>query len=165
MVWECWTAGDLVDAELAEKMKAAGCVHVGFGAESGDDEVLVKAQRGFTTAQHYAGIQALITAGLKVSTFFMIGLPGESETSIQRTVEFAKQCGANEVSLSVHRPYPGTAIWNHPEAFGIRITHGPNFEGYIETESLSRAAMLECAQQAGNELKSDFLRFDRYVWE
>jgi len=171
VVWECWTAGDLIDAELAEKMKAAGCIHVGFGAESGDDEVLVKAQRGFTTAQHYAGTRALNAVGLKVSAFFMIGLPGESETSIQRTVEFAEQCGASEVYLSVHRPYPGTAIWNHPEAFGVQITQGPNFEGYIETESLSRMAILECAQHAGDKLKqydrikSDFLRCDRYVWE
>jgi radical SAM superfamily enzyme YgiQ (UPF0313 family) len=171
VMWVCWTAGDLVDAELAERMKAAGCVRVGFGAESGDDTVLVKARRGFTTAQHQAGIHALRAASLKVEAFFMVGLPGESEESVRRTVEFAKRCGADEVCLSVHRPYPGTAIWRNPGAFGVRITRGPNFEAYIETENLSRAAMLECAQQASEELKrcglmkGDFLRCDRYVWE
>ena len=171
VVWECWTAGDLIDAELAEKMREAGCVRVGFGAESGDDEVLIKAQRGFTAAQHQAGIHAIRNAGLKVVAFFMIGLPGESEESIRRTIEFAERCGADEVCLSLHRPYPGTAVWNHPQEFGVRITQGPNFEAYIETESLSRKVMLECAQQAGDELKrrglmkDDFLRCDRYVWE
>jgi anaerobic magnesium-protoporphyrin IX monomethyl ester cyclase len=170
VVWECWTAGDLVDTELAKKMKAAGCVRVGFGAESGDDEVLARARRDFSAAQHQAGLQALQSAGLKVQAFFMIGLPGESEESVRRTVEFAKSCGADEICLGVHRPYPGTAIWQDPEAFGVRIVRGPNFEAYIETESLSRAAMLECAQWAGDELKrcgikSDFLRCDRYTWE
>ncbi|MBM3188195.1 MAG: B12-binding domain-containing radical SAM protein, partial [Chloroflexi bacterium] len=48
VVWDCWTAGDLVDTGLAAKIKAAGCVRIGFGAESGDEEVLSKAQRGFT---------------------------------------------------------------------------------------------------------------------
>jgi len=71
MVWECWTAGDLVDAELAEKMKMAGCVRVGFGAESGDDQVLLKTQRGFSSTRHQAGIDALRAAGLKVEVFFM----------------------------------------------------------------------------------------------
>ncbi|MFQ6043488.1 MAG: B12-binding domain-containing radical SAM protein [Candidatus Poribacteria bacterium] len=171
VVWECWTAGDLVDSELAEKMKAAHCVRVGFGAESGDDEVLVKAQRGFTVAQHQAGIRALRVAGLKVVPFFMVGLPGESEKSVRRTVEFAMRCGADEICLSLYRPYPGTAVWNHPEAFDIRIIRGPNFEAYIETGDLSRAAMLECAQWASDKLKqrasmkSDFLRCDRYEWE
>jgi len=171
VTWDSWTAGDLIDVELAEKMKAAGCVRVGFGAEGGDDEVLIKAQRGFTTAQHQAGIHALKAAGLKVEAFFMIGLPGESKESIRRTVEFAKRCGADEICLSLHRPYPGTAIWRNPEAFGVRVIQGPNFEAYIETEGLSRAAMLECAQQAAEELKrcglmkGDFLRCDRYAWE
>ena len=171
VMWVCWTAGDLVDGELAERMRAAGCVRVGFGADSGDDAVLVKARRGFTTAQHQAGIHALRATGLKVEAFFMVGLPGESEESIRRTVEFAKGCGADEICLSVHRPYPGTAVWRNPDAFGVRITQGPSFEAYIETENLSRVAMLECAQQASEELKrcglmkGGFLRCDRYAWE
>ena len=171
VVWECWTAGDLIDIELAEKMREAGCIRVGFGAESGDDEVLIKTQRGFTSAQHQAGIHAIISVGLKVEVFFMIGLPGESEESIRRTTEFAEHCGSDKVCLSLHRPYPGTAVWNHPKAFGMRLTQGSNFEAYIETESLSRKAMLECAQQAGDELKryglmkDGFLRYDQYAWE
>jgi radical SAM superfamily enzyme YgiQ (UPF0313 family) len=171
VVWGCWTAGDLVDGELAEKMKAAGCVWVGFGAESGDDAVLTKSHRGFTSCQNQAGLQALQAVGLKVEAFFMIGLPGESAASIRRTVEFAKQCGAEDVCLSLHRPYPGTAIWQNPETFGVRIIRGPNFEAYIETEDLPRLAMLEWAQWAGEELrgcglmKDGFLRFDRYGWE
>ena len=143
--WECWTGGSLVDEELAEKMKASGCVRIGFGAESGDDEVLSKARPGFTAAQHLEGIRHLRTAGIEVVPFFIFGLPGESETSVRRTVEFAKQCGVDEVCLNILRPYPGTAVWRDPEAFGARITHGPNFEAYIETEHLSRAAMFECA--------------------
>jgi len=170
VVWDCWTAGDVIGEELAKKMRASGCIYVGFGAESGDDEVLARAHRGFTSAQHQAGIHALSTAGLKPRVYFMIGLPGESEESVRQTVEFAKRCGADEVVLSVYRPYPGTAIWQKPEAFGTRITRGPNFEAYIETSHLSRTALLECTQWAVDELKKyglkvDILRYDRYEWE
>lgn len=170
VVWDCWTAGDFIGEELANKMRASGCIHVGFGAESGDDEVLAKAHRGFTVAQNEAGIHALSTAGLKPRVFFMIGLPGESEESVRQTVEFAKRSGADEVGLSLYRPYPGTAIWQNPEAFGTRITRGPNFEAYIETSHLSRTALLECTQWAVDELKHsglqvDILRYDRYEWE
>jgi len=170
VVWDCWTAGDLVDAELAATMKAAGCMRVGFGAESGDDEVLLRSRRGFTMAQHKTGIRTLKAGGLKVQAFFMIGLPGESQESVRRTVERAKLCGADAICLSLSRPFPGTALWRTPRAFGVRITRGPDFEAYLETEALSRAALLECVQWATAELKrsgleSDVLRCDRYGWE
>lgn len=169
--WECWTAGDLVDAGLAKKMKAAGCIGVGFGAESGDDQVLLKAKRGFTATQNQAGIDALRGAGLKVDVFFMVGLPGESEASVQQTIEFAARCGADKIHLSVYRPYPGTAVWSNPESYGVRITRGVNFEAYIETDNLSRTAILECVPRAIEELKHagfvkvDVLRYDQYEWE
>jgi radical SAM superfamily enzyme YgiQ (UPF0313 family) len=170
VVWDCWTAGDLVDVELAKKMKAAGCVRVGFGAESGDDEVLRKARRGFTTAQNREGIRVLLSAGLEVDVFLMLGLPGECKESVRRTVEFGKQCGVKRISLSLHRPWPGTTLWRNPAKFGVRIIKGPDYEAYIETESLSREALLESAQWAYEELKNygvevDFLRCDRYDWE
>ncbi|MEW6356498.1 MAG: radical SAM protein [Planctomycetota bacterium] len=169
--WECWTGGNLVNKELAEKMKASGCVRVGFGAESGDDGVLAKARPGFTAAQHLEGIRNLQAAGIEVVPFLIFGLPGESRDSVRRTVEFAKRCGVEEVCLNILRPYPGTAIWNNPAAFGMRLTRGPNYEAYVETEDLPRAAMFECAEWAKNELvrsrlaKVDFLRLDRYAWE
>jgi len=170
VTWDCWTAGHLVDAELAERMRDAGCVRVGFGAESGDDHILEKSRRGFTAEQHLAGIRALKAAGMRVQVFFMIGLPGESDASLRRTVEFAASSGADEVCFSLHRPFPGSAVWRTPEAFGVRVTRGPGFEAYIETESLTRTALLECTEQAKKELldrglKCDVLRCDRYSWE
>jgi len=170
VVWDCWTAGDLVDAELAARIRAGGCVTALFGAESGDDEVLARSGRGFTGAQHQAGIRALLSAGLKVRVFLMVGLPGETEASVRRTVDFAAQCGADDVCLSLHRPWPGTAAWRNPRAFGLRITRGPDFEGYVETDSLSRAALLELTESAVETLKqrglnSDILRCDRFAWE
>ncbi|MBM3217040.1 radical SAM protein [Candidatus Poribacteria bacterium] len=145
VTWECWTAGNLVDDELAAAMKASGCVRVGFGAESGDDAVLGLAQRGFTSEEHAHGIRALKSSKLYVSAFFMVGLPGESDESVRRTVEFAKRCGADEVTLSLHRPFPGTSVWRQPDAFGTRITQGAHFEAYVETEQLSRTAILDAA--------------------
>lgn len=169
--WDCWTAGDLVDAELAAKMKAAGCISVGFGAESGDDQVLQMVKRGFTAAQNQAGIDALRGSGLIVDAFFMVGLPGESKESVRRTIDFAARCGADKIHLSVYRPYPGTAVWTDPESFGVRLTKGENFEAYIETESLSRTEILESVQRGIEELKQagfvkvETLRCDQYEWE
>ena len=114
---------------------------------------------------------SLRAAGIPVVPFFVFGLPGESRDTVRRTVEFAKRRGVDEVCLNILRPYPGTALWRNPGAFGLRLTRGPNYEAYVETEALSRAAMFECVEWAAEELgqsglaKVDFLRLDRYAWE
>jgi radical SAM superfamily enzyme YgiQ (UPF0313 family) len=170
VTWDCWTAGDLVDAQLAARMRAAGCIRVGFGAESGDDAVLSRSQRGFSSAAHVSGLRTLRAAGLKVSAFLMVGLPGDTEESVRRTVEFAMRCGADDVTLGIVRPFPGAPLWRRPGQFGVRLIRGPNFEAYIETEALSRAAIIDLTERAGEALgqqgiQHDFLRCDRYAWE
>ena len=86
------------------------------------------------------------------------------------TVEMNGRRALDDVSFSLHRPWPGSAVWRRPKAFGVKITHGPDFEAYIETESLSRAALLERTEQARETLaergiSAGILRCDRYPWE
>ncbi len=70
----------------------------------------------------------------------------------------------------MYRPYPGSAVWDRPKAFRVRIVRGPNFEAYVETENLSRMQIVDMTRQAGEELqqrglKVEFLRLDQYSWE
>jgi magnesium-protoporphyrin IX monomethyl ester (oxidative) cyclase len=48
--------------------------------------------------------------GIKVYTFFLIGMPEESWASIKRTIAFGKQLGT-ESTLTLLSPFPGTGIY------------------------------------------------------
>ena len=57
-------------------------------------------------------------------SFFIIGLPGETESTARETLDFAvelKGYGMTRQDFYPLTPFPGTAIWKEPEKYGIKI--------------------------------------------
>ena len=57
-------------------------------------------------------------AGMRVKGLFMMGLPGETEESIRRTIRYALTLPLDEINVTKFTPFPGAPIYcDHP---GIR---------------------------------------------
>jgi radical SAM superfamily enzyme YgiQ (UPF0313 family) len=116
--------------ETCRALRAAGCVHVAVGLESLNPENL----RALGKAQqigHERNVQAAKDAGLVVRAYFMVGLPGDSDASIERDFAAAAALGLDEFTVYPLIPYPGTRIAREPERFGYTIVN-PDFRDYIQ---------------------------------
>jgi anaerobic magnesium-protoporphyrin IX monomethyl ester cyclase len=103
---------DTADAELFKAMKKAGCRELLVGFESGVQDVLDKMHKGITLEQSRSFMDAAKEAGLQVHGCFVIGLPGETEATAQKTVDFALGLGLTTVQFSGAVPFPGTEFFN-----------------------------------------------------
>lgn len=112
MRWSCPNGlrADRVDAELAGLMAKSGCFSVMLGVESADAEVLKAVKKGETIEDIEIGIRTFQKAGISVGGYFIIGLPGDSIRSEEKSVEFAKRTGIS-AHFNMLVPYPGTEIW------------------------------------------------------
>lgn len=108
--WECLSRVDAFDLEMAKEMKAAGCERVFFGIESGDDGILREMKKGTDVSQAKRAVEAAVKAGLKAGGFFILGYPGESNSTILRTIRFATRLPLDYVSFSLPYPIPGTGL-------------------------------------------------------
>ena len=72
--WICNSRVDTVDLEMLTAMKSAGCWMICFGIESGDDRVLAMNKKEATVEQARSAVAASKRAGLKVWTYFMLGM-------------------------------------------------------------------------------------------
>ncbi len=80
-----------LDAEVLKLMLRAGCKCISFGVETGTDEVLRAAGKNTTTAQIRQAMEVAGRIGFqRVNTFLIIGLPGETTDTIDRTIAFVK---------------------------------------------------------------------------
>ncbi len=128
---------DSVTPKLLQAMKKAGCYRVYYGLESGDQSVLNKIRKGTTVEKARNAVKWSKEAGLEVFGFFMIGLDGETEQSMQHTIDFATSLDLDFAKISIMSPLPGTPIFNEYKAKGyIKNVDWNKFNYYVPPEEL-----------------------------
>jgi radical SAM superfamily enzyme YgiQ (UPF0313 family) len=120
--WLCATRVDLFDKELSLEMKKAGCHIVFFGFESGVQKTLDFLCKGFTVEDTVKAVKTAKKTGLKVGGPFIIGIPGETKETINKTISFAKSLHLDFISFNLLLPFPGTKIYEIAEKNNWLVT-------------------------------------------
>lgn len=108
IIWSCVTRVDLVNENLLKKMKRAGCWLISYGVESGNQQILNAINKGFSKEQVVSMFQATKKLGISTLGYFMVGLPGETKSTIRETIDFAKTIKPDFASWGVLIVYPGS---------------------------------------------------------
>ncbi|MDD4722006.1 MAG: radical SAM protein [Acidaminococcaceae bacterium] len=104
------TRPDYINSPVLALLKQYGVKTVELGAQSLDDSVLAKAERGHTGAQVAEAVKLLKAEGFIVGMQFMVGLPAQDWSSVKKTLQ-----QAIELRPDIARIYPllvvrGTAL-------------------------------------------------------
>ncbi len=116
--WDCLTRANLVSDELLINMKKAGCVKIDMGVESGSDKILRDTKKGLNKKQILEGARLIKKHGILFYTFFMIGLPTETEDDVRQTYELLEDLKPDWAGISIFTPIPGTEQWSNLVAQG-----------------------------------------------
>ncbi len=103
---------NMVDLEFLSLAKNAGCWQVGFGLETGDQDVLNRINKKITLKEAENAIHLAKKAGLDTFGFFIFALAGETEVSMERTIAFAKRLPLDTAKFDICIPYPGTRYYS-----------------------------------------------------
>jgi anaerobic magnesium-protoporphyrin IX monomethyl ester cyclase len=109
-----WTANsrvDYVDQEMLQLMGKAGCTLISWGIESGNEEVLKRAHKGYKMEQAPLALHWAKQAGIMNWGYFIIGLPGETVESIRETIRLSKKLPLDICLFHVAAPHPGTPFF------------------------------------------------------
>src|ERR1700757_1259240 len=49
--------------------------------------------------------------GITIHGTFILGLPGETQETIEKTIKFAKEINPHTIQVSLAAPYPGTTLY------------------------------------------------------
>lgn len=109
---------DVVDEEFVRKAKKAGVYLISYGMESGDDEMLKRMNKRTTVADNENAIRVTRKAGVACHSGWIIGYPGETPESIDRTVKFIIKNKPTTAQLAILRPYPHTTAYREAKESG-----------------------------------------------
>ncbi len=100
------------DLKMLPLMRESGCRMLMTGFEFGYDDGLAAVRKGGVNvemAREYA-IRAN-QLGFTIHGCFMIGAPGETRTTAQKTLDFAKSLPLDTIQITGVAAYPGTALY------------------------------------------------------
>jgi len=100
VLWEIRARVDMVDKPLLTKMREAGCYRIRYGMEAGDDEVLKTLKKGITVEQIRHASKISKEVGIEIFAYFMMGSPGESKKTLQKTLDLAIEIDPDFVAFS-----------------------------------------------------------------
>ena len=100
-----------LDEELLEKMKESGCYQLTFAVESGNQKVLNEIVKKPLNLQKVKPlVKKAKELGIKVHSFAICGLPGETIENMQETYDFVKNCNFDSASFFVATPLIGSEL-------------------------------------------------------
>jgi anaerobic magnesium-protoporphyrin IX monomethyl ester cyclase len=103
--WRGCVRADAIDEEFAHLLHDAGCQECQLGMESADPQVLRNMNKRLDPEQALRAIELLDRVGISTLSFFVVGFPGETAHSIERTARFISAFPSGNSARARHRYY------------------------------------------------------------
>ena len=160
------------DDDLLRMLKAADCLQVSLGIETGDTELMDRHKPGVHPEAVRDTIRRIQAHGLRTKGLFIMGLPGETEASIRRTSDFVMSLGLDDMNMTKFTPFHGAPVWQNLQEHGTfredwRQMNCLNFV-FVPRAIASREALDELYNQHVKRFYSSpdwRRRFHRRLWE
>lgn len=133
----CQARPNLLTDAYCDQLQRAGCHGVFMAIECANEHLRNEvANRHISTEQIQAGCERLKRRGIRVATYNMVGLPGETEDDLLATIELNRRVGADYAEASILQPYPGTSINDYCRKTGYLEEQTESFQGQYATTVL-----------------------------
>ena len=122
LTWNCSTRADRVNDEILKLMKKAGCHTIAVGMESADPIVLKNIRKNITSDQIREAVSLIRKNNINTIIYCVVGFPGETKKSIERTISFLKTLNTSFITLGIAVPVPGTDFFRYVEENNYLLT-------------------------------------------
>ncbi len=161
--WGCELRIDKISYDDARLLKEAGCMVIATGIESASEKVLKQNFKYQNPERIKKGIENLKKFNIPIQAYFILGLPGETQKTFQKTIDYIKNLPLIKediINYFMATPYPGSKLWEDSSAFQIKIFES-DFSKYdcnhliFETKDLKRV-QLEKMRKEAKEIENHY---------
>ncbi len=117
LTWSC-NARAHVDYDTLKQLRDNGLRLLLVGFESGNQDILNRIKKGIKLDMAREFMANCRKLGIKVHGTFIIGLPIETQETIEETIRFAQELDPHTIQVSIAAPYPGTELYSQAMSNG-----------------------------------------------
>jgi radical SAM superfamily enzyme YgiQ (UPF0313 family) len=118
VTFNCAARAEHIDLDLLKLMKKAGCWMMSLGIETGDPDLLKQHRSSSNLDMIREKVTLIRETGIRAKGLFMMGLPGETEESIDKSIQYALSLPLNDMNLAKFTPFPGSPLYKDIRGHG-----------------------------------------------
>ncbi len=127
--WTIRTRVDNLNQEIVEALWNAGCYRIGFGVESGNQEIMDLMKRGITLEQVRKAFVLTREYPFEIIANFMIGYLDESKSTYKNTIDFAIELDPDFAYFSITQVEPCSDLFN--QASKLNLVNPDEWHDYV----------------------------------
>lgn len=135
MVFRCFLRSDILSKHggkaYLQEMVDGGLIEVFVGVESADNQIKANIHKGTTIEQDTDVLRWCKELGVTCKMSFILGLPGETMESMQRTRAWILENRPHIVQADRLIPFKGTPLTSHPEQYDLKYEEVPDEEWFF----------------------------------
>ena len=155
--WYCLARVNTVDQEMLFLMKKAGCEMMHYGVESADQKILNTLKKGINVQQIRDAARWTHNADIKIAGSFIFGNPGETQETMDNTLNLAIELDPDIAHFFVMAPLPGTELYEKYRSVYFDDDIG-NRESSYGIYSMSEKSSFRCGDLNYDDLKKQLVK-------
>jgi radical SAM superfamily enzyme YgiQ (UPF0313 family) len=109
--WVAISRADTVDAEVLAWMRRAGCIQISYGIESGNPGIRAFLNKDITAPAIEKAFALTTRYGILPRAYFIYGCPGDSDATIQDTLDLIEAIKPLDAIFYILDIFPGTDLY------------------------------------------------------
>jgi anaerobic magnesium-protoporphyrin IX monomethyl ester cyclase len=135
VVFRCFLRSDILvkhgGRDYLKAMADAGLIEVFVGVESADNQIKENITKGTAIEQDTLVAQWCKELGVTCKMSFILGLPGETRESMEKTRRWILENRPERVQVDRLIPFPGTPLTDHPEKYDLNYENRPDEDWFF----------------------------------
>jgi radical SAM superfamily enzyme YgiQ (UPF0313 family) len=161
-MWAYSRVDTVKNPELLKLVRSAGIKWLALGIESGDMKVRLEVYKGkFEDVKVVQVINQVHEADINIMANYIFGLPGDTQESMQKTLDLSKELCTLGWNAYASMALPGSQLYKHAVMNNLPVPNdyeGYSFHGYntlpLSTNTLTASEMLAFRDKAFEEYHS-----------
>ena len=116
--WSCLARPEAIADDLFKLIKRAGCWQIAYGIESADQTILNNVKKRVTVERVEEVIRKTNEAGIHSRGYFMVGCPGETKETVEKTTRFLITSSLRDFHVTFCTPMPGAELFETAQQYG-----------------------------------------------
>lgn len=158
----CSVMPNTITEEKVRLAKEMGCVSMSIGVESGNEGIRKMIRRHYRDETLIRNLKIVADHDIRISTFNIIGFPGETRENVFETIELNRKLGSGSCNVYILFPYPGTAIQKEYD-LPLRGADG-RIMPVSEAKNLGLSAMLPAELEGLQNTFNLYLNLPKALW-